>query len=110
MVTCVCLFLHTDVNECDTSPCSQECANVYGSYQCYCRQGFQLAEDGHSCKGKAADLSGQVKYVYTLQQAGLSDSPQQLMLQVMPKDDCELHPAKDTANWECNSFSCVSLV
>ncbi|XP_059712042.1 fibulin-2 isoform X3 [Haemorhous mexicanus] len=39
-----------DVNECDNSPCSQECANVYGSYQCYCRQGFQLAEDGHSCK------------------------------------------------------------
>lgn len=62
----VALFLDTDVNECDTSPCSQECANVYGSYQCYCRQGFQLAEDGHSCKGKAAALSGQVKYVYTL--------------------------------------------
>lgn len=50
------LFLGADVNECDTSPCSQECANVYGSYQCYCRQGFQLAEDGHSCKGKAAAL------------------------------------------------------
>lgn len=57
------LFLGADVNECDTSPCSQECANVYGSYQCYCRQGFQLAEDGHSCKGKAAALSGQVKYI-----------------------------------------------
>lgn len=50
------LFLAADVNECDASPCSQECANVYGSYQCYCRQGFQLAEDGHSCKGEAAAL------------------------------------------------------
>lgn len=46
------LFLDTDVNECDNKPCSQECANVYGSYQCYCRQGYQLAEDGHACKGK----------------------------------------------------------
>uniref|UniRef100_A0A8C4VZQ6 Fibulin-2 n=1 Tax=Gopherus evgoodei TaxID=1825980 RepID=A0A8C4VZQ6_9SAUR len=45
-----CLFLDTDVNECDSTLCSQECANVYGSYQCYCRQGYQLAEDGHSCK------------------------------------------------------------
>jgi len=60
------LFLDTDVNECDTSPCSQECANVYGSYQCYCRQGFQLAEDGHSCKGKDAALSSQVRYVYRI--------------------------------------------
>lgn len=66
MAMSVGLFLDTDVNECDTSPCSQECANVYGSYQCYCRQGFQLAEDGHSCKGKAAALSAQGKYVYTL--------------------------------------------
>lgn len=100
MATSVCLFLDTDVNECDTSPCSQECANVYGSYQCYCRQGFQLEEDGHSCKGKAAALAGQVKYVCTLQQAGLSDSPQHLMLQVMRKDDYELHPATEAANWK----------
>lgn len=45
------LSFYTDVNECDNNPCSQECANIYGSYQCYCRQGYQLAEDGHSCKG-----------------------------------------------------------
>ncbi|XP_014389127.1 PREDICTED: fibulin-2 isoform X5 [Myotis brandtii] len=38
-----------DVNECETQRCSQECANIYGSYQCYCRQGYQLAEDGHTC-------------------------------------------------------------
>lgn len=91
------LFLNTDVNECDTSPCSQECANVYGSYQCYCRQGFQLAEDGHSCKGKAAAFSGQIKYVYTRSQAVPSNSQQHLMLQGMPKDDSELHPAAEAA-------------
>ncbi|XP_035874208.1 fibulin-2 isoform X4 [Phyllostomus discolor] len=38
-----------DVNECEAQRCSQECANIYGSYQCYCRQGYQLAEDGHTC-------------------------------------------------------------
>ncbi|XP_011373281.1 fibulin-1 isoform X2 [Pteropus vampyrus] len=40
-----------DVNECDSSPCSQECANVYGSYQCYCRRGYQLSDvDGVTCE------------------------------------------------------------
>ncbi|KAK6269354.1 hypothetical protein J4Q44_G00393400, partial [Coregonus suidteri] len=28
----------------------QECANIYGSYQCYCRRGFYLKEDGHTCE------------------------------------------------------------
>lgn len=42
----------TDVNECETQRCSQECANIYGSYHCYCRQGYQLAEDGHTCTGR----------------------------------------------------------
>ena len=41
----------SDLNECDSSPCGQECANIYGSYQCYCRQGFYLKEDGHTCEG-----------------------------------------------------------
>uniref|UniRef100_A0A4W5KWJ7 EGF-like domain-containing protein n=1 Tax=Hucho hucho TaxID=62062 RepID=A0A4W5KWJ7_9TELE len=40
----------SDLNECDSSPCGQECANIYGSYQCYCRQGFYLKEDGHTCE------------------------------------------------------------
>lgn len=42
-----------DVNECHSSPCSQECANVYGSYQCYCRRGYQLSDvDGVTCEGE----------------------------------------------------------
>lgn len=41
-----------DVNECLASPCSQECANIYGSYQCYCRQGYFLRQDGHTCDGR----------------------------------------------------------
>lgn len=39
------------MNECEAQRCSQECTNIYGSYQCYCRQGYQLAEDGHTCTG-----------------------------------------------------------
>lgn len=46
-------FLRVDLNECDSNPCSQECANVYGSYQCYCRRGYQLSDiDGMTCEGK----------------------------------------------------------
>ncbi|KAG9491268.1 hypothetical protein GDO78_006572, partial [Eleutherodactylus coqui] len=40
-----------DVDECASNPCSQECANVYGSYQCYCRRGYQLSDvDGITCE------------------------------------------------------------
>lgn len=39
------------MNECLASPCSQECANIYGSYQCYCRKGYYLRQDGHTCEG-----------------------------------------------------------
>uniref|UniRef100_A0A3Q3VW97 Fibulin-1 n=1 Tax=Mola mola TaxID=94237 RepID=A0A3Q3VW97_MOLML len=47
--SCPCTL--TDVNECDNNPCSQECANVYGSYQCYCRRGYQLSDiDGITCE------------------------------------------------------------
>uniref|UniRef100_A0A3B4ZNV7 Fibulin-1 n=1 Tax=Stegastes partitus TaxID=144197 RepID=A0A3B4ZNV7_9TELE len=39
------------LNECESNPCSQECANVYGSYQCYCRRGYQLSDiDGMTCE------------------------------------------------------------
>lgn len=99
------LFLDADVNECDTSPCSQECANVYGSYQCYCRQGFQLAEDGHSCKGEAAAFPGPVQCVSLLAVSAvwLISSrccwalTKHQVLQVMPKDDSELHSAAEAA-------------
>lgn len=41
-----------DINECEVKPCSQECTNVYGSYQCYCHRGYQLNDvDGITCEG-----------------------------------------------------------
>lgn len=46
------------MNECDSSPCSQECANVYGSYQCYCRRGYQLSDvDGVTCEGEGPPVA-----------------------------------------------------
>ena len=44
-----------DVNECLANPCGQECVNMYGSYQCYCNQGYHLREDGHTCEGAGLD-------------------------------------------------------
>ena len=46
------------MNECEAQRCSQECANIYGSYQCYCRHGYQLAEDGHTCTGASPGPPG----------------------------------------------------
>lgn len=42
-----------DVDECLTIPCGHNCANVYGSYQCYCHPGYQLSHiDGMTCEGR----------------------------------------------------------
>ena len=46
------------MNECNSGPCSQECANVYGSYQCYCRRGYQLSDvDGLTCEGERGEAA-----------------------------------------------------
>ena len=42
-----------DINECiGVNNCEQECINKEGSYECSCREGFQLAGDGQQCIGK----------------------------------------------------------
>lgn len=63
-----------DVNECLNSPCSQECANVYGSYQCYCRRGYQLSDvDGVTCEGEGT-LSSVGSTPTLLRNSSISDS------------------------------------
>ena len=56
---CVCKpgFKHrgrscVDIDECAEIPniCSHECANLWGSYRCHCRQGYTLAEDRRTCE------------------------------------------------------------
>ena len=32
--------------------CDHHCRNTYGSYQCTCRDGYELAQDARTCHGK----------------------------------------------------------
>ena len=54
-----------DIDECvnNGSGCDHNCANLLGSYECSCRQGYSLAADGFSCNGISHDYS---KLYYTL--------------------------------------------
>ncbi|XP_066590412.1 uncharacterized protein slow isoform X2 [Prorops nasuta] len=46
----------TDVDECATEkPCGQICRNIPGSYECHCRSGFHLQQDGQSCQKNDSD-------------------------------------------------------
>ncbi|XP_020278849.1 protein HEG [Pseudomyrmex gracilis] len=46
----------TDVDECEVEkPCGQLCTNLPGSYRCHCRAGFQLQQDGQSCRRNNTD-------------------------------------------------------
>ena len=42
---------HADVNECEEIPniCGHECTNLWGSYRCHCREGYQLSPDTRTC-------------------------------------------------------------
>ena len=42
-----------DIDECaaDDHGCQQLCRNIDGSFECYCRAGYRLDDDGISCSG-----------------------------------------------------------
>ena len=40
----------SDIDECQEKNCDQMCVNTPGSFQCQCRNNFDLLEDGHSCR------------------------------------------------------------
>ncbi|XP_072039437.1 von Willebrand factor C and EGF domain-containing protein-like [Amphiura filiformis] len=39
----------TDYNECSRRPCQHRCMNTYGSYRCYCEQGYMLSNNKKNC-------------------------------------------------------------
>ncbi len=47
------LSLGSDLNECGLKPrpCEHRCMNTFGSYMCYCLNGYMLMSDG-SCASK----------------------------------------------------------
>ena len=42
-----------DIDECatDNGGCDQICVNKPGSFECQCKEGYTLAEDGKTCNG-----------------------------------------------------------
>ena len=46
-------FIFTDINECAESNggCSHNCNNTEGSFECSCREGYLLHDDGRQCRG-----------------------------------------------------------
>ena len=48
-----------DVNECMIGKhnCNQTCSNTIGSFECNCRPGYSLQDDGVTCEGMNAFMS-----------------------------------------------------
>lgn len=61
----VLLSLCPDLNECGLKPrpCEHRCMNTFGSYMCYCLNGYMLMPDG-SCSSKCP-LMFTVYFLYT---------------------------------------------
>ena len=45
-------FYNTDIDECATNSggCSQGCNNTDGSFHCFCNNGYELSDDGRTCR------------------------------------------------------------
>jgi len=58
VVNIVLLCVRSDVNECATNNggCEDTCNNTIGSYNCQCRAGFRLADNGRDCVGQSPHL------------------------------------------------------
>ena len=47
------IYLPTDINECNgDNNCAQNCTDTTGSYECSCREGYNLTSDLINCEGK----------------------------------------------------------
>ena len=50
--------MFSDIDECtrDGHDCNQLCINTVGSYECMCRDGYFLHQDGKTCLGKLLEV------------------------------------------------------
>ena len=46
------IFLDNDECAVDNGGCSQICVNKPGSFECKCKEGYLLGDDGKTCTGK----------------------------------------------------------
>ena len=62
-----CAFFYTDINECSTNNggCSQVCVNRLGSYQCRCRDGYELNVDNHTCDGMTGFTTWKISVIFS---------------------------------------------
>ena len=53
MYTYSCDIFYLDINECaeGIDNCDHNCTNTEGSFNCLCRNGYELDSDGHNCSG-----------------------------------------------------------
>ena len=44
----------SDINECENNNggCDHNCSNLIGSFECSCREGYELDEDKLTCNGE----------------------------------------------------------
>ena len=56
-MSCACEYF-PDIDECamDTDGCAHNCSNTIGSFECSCRDGYELADDGRNCTGQGIIL------------------------------------------------------
>ena len=45
-------IIYIDLNECEDSPCEQDCENKEGSFTCACQNGCLLNDDQLTCSGE----------------------------------------------------------
>ena len=63
-------ILFSDIDECavDNGGCDHTCSNKPGSFECQCKDGYLLSDDGKLCNGKNYILvSFQLHFVNTLE-------------------------------------------
>ncbi len=55
-------FWLLDVNECmdPENECTQLCNNYIGGYRCFCRPGYILDSDKHTCQGNEWDFETRI--------------------------------------------------